>query len=131
MQPSLNFIRISGSHRTHKLSDPLGIPVTGPTPAKMVSQFSGENLHFSAPQLGQTQSSGRSPNFVPGRIPLKESPSAGSYANPQLPHTYFAKASSLIFAGLMVNAKIIVRILRETRCLKEAGFPNLSGKNFS
>jgi hypothetical protein len=28
------------------------------------------------------------------------------------------------------NAKILVRIPRETRFLKKAGFPDLSGKNF-
>jgi hypothetical protein len=32
---------------------------------------------------------------------------------------------------IIVNAKILVRIPRKTRFLKKAGFPDLSGKNFS
>ena len=38
------------------------------------------NWSFPTPQMGQTQSSGRSSNAVPGAIPLSGSPTAGSYS---------------------------------------------------
>ncbi len=41
--------------------------------------YSFSKSSFSAPQIGQHQSSGRSSKLVPGSMPLSGSPSAGSY----------------------------------------------------
>ena len=38
----------------------------------------GENISLPTPQMGQTQSSGRSSNAVPGAMPLSGSPASGS-----------------------------------------------------
>ena len=58
-------------------------------------QSTGEKSSLPAPQIGHTQSSGRSSNAVPGAIPLSGSPSAGSYTYPQGPHSYFCIAITI------------------------------------
>ena len=42
--------------------------------------YSFENSSLPTPQVGQTQSSGRSSNAVPGAMPLSGSPTSGSYS---------------------------------------------------
>jgi hypothetical protein len=50
--------------------------------------YSGANSSFPTPHWGQTQSSGRLSNGVPGLIPASGSPMVGSYTHPHALHTY-------------------------------------------
>ena len=58
------------------------------------SSFSKASL--SNPQTGQTKSSGRSSQAVPGSMPLSGSPRAGSYSYPQ-GQTYFIILIPFVF----------------------------------
>ena len=49
-----------------------------------------ENWSLPTPQSGQTQSSGRDSNGVPGAMPCSSSPTAGSYSYPHTSQMYFA-----------------------------------------
>lgn len=50
----------------------------GTSTYKFFDYSSFANSSLPTPQIGQTQSSGRSSNAVPGAIPLSGSPTAGS-----------------------------------------------------
>ncbi len=50
-----------------------------PLPERSDRYSSGSNMSFSTPHSGQTQSSGRSSNWVPGSMPPSGSPTSGSY----------------------------------------------------
>ena len=67
--------------------------------------YASENSSFPTPHTGQTKSSGRSSNAVPGSMPLSGSPTAGSYSQPHVSHTYFF----IMFLFLVIN-KIITYV---------------------
>ena len=52
--------------------------------------YISENPSLPTPQTGQVKSSGSSSHFVPGCIPLSESPAVSSYIYPHT-HSYFIK----------------------------------------
>ena len=65
--------------------------------ASPILYYSATNTSFPIPQIGQTQSSGRSSNAVPGAIPLSGSPTSGSYTYPHGSQTYFCILYSPFF----------------------------------
>src|SRR5512136_260583 len=61
------------------------------------------NASFPAPQIGQTQSSGRFSNAVPAAIPASGSPFAGSYTYPQTVQTYLSIFISSFFFSVFLS----------------------------
>src|SRR3990172_766610 len=75
----------------------ISFPSNGPQPVipPPYSRISS-NSSFPAPHRGQTQSSGRRRNGVPGSTPLAGSPTSGSYTYAQTMHRYLAIAELLL-----------------------------------
>src|SRR5208283_1330820 len=70
------------------------------------------NSLFNAPQIGHSQSSGKSSKPVPGPIPLSGSPTAGSYTYSQTVHLYL-----VIFILLVQLQKTtVLTLLISFRC---------------
>lgn len=60
------------------------------------------NSDLGAPQAGQTQSSGRFSNGVPGLTPATGSPSAGSYTYPQTLQIHLSTEASPLIDQLLL-----------------------------
>ena len=56
---------------------------------KNVFYYIGSKSSLPAPQMGQTQSAGKSSKAVPGGMFASGSPFSGSYSYPQTVHSYF------------------------------------------
>ena len=69
------------------------------------------------PQRGQTQSSGKSSNDVPGSIPLFGSPSSGSYVYPHAVQMYLSILNLQSCPGAMFNSSFLTFNLRIFICI--------------
>lgn len=90
------FQYVAFRHITGSLCRGYALPVCLPTYLLSLTLLQRKRP-LPAPHTGQTKSSGRSSHFVPGAMPLSGSPTASSYSQPQISHTYFIFLSSFLF----------------------------------